>query len=208
MYEFFKNEKGDAIVEATILFPIMIMIIAGITILSIYLPTKGVLQHATKKAGNAVAVEYSDTWVEFDKGEFGFKEKSNLGTEHVYKALFNSIDVAKAEEIVKITYEKSITPKLGELKVEAKVKNYVIYKEVIVMTQKTIPSPVNLSFVGFPKEIIIDVQSIHVVQNGDELVRNIDIARDVVLFLDEKYKISEMLSSVTGFLSNAAKQEG
>lgn len=72
---------------------------------------------------------------------------------------------------------------------------------------RTIPMPVDLSFVGFPSEIPVTVTSTAVVQNGDEFVRNMDLARDLTLFLAEKFNLTDMLDGVaelgrkfTGFL--------
>lgn len=42
--------RGDAVVEATILFPIIIMVFAGLVLLAMYLPTRAALQQATQYA--------------------------------------------------------------------------------------------------------------------------------------------------------------
>ena len=95
----------------------------------------------------------------------------------------------------------------GELSVEYGVVNYIVYKEIVVTATRTIPMPVDLSFVGFPSEIPVTVTSTAVVQNGDEFVRNMDLARDLTLFLAEKFNLTDMLDGVaelgekfTGFL--------
>jgi hypothetical protein len=78
----------------------------------------------------------------------------------------------------------------GRVDVEYEVKNYVIYQEVVVRVKQTIPMPVNLSFIGFPRDLEITQEARAVVQNGDEFVRNIDIAKDMVIWLDNKFNIS------------------
>ena len=78
---------------------------------------------------------------------------------------------------------------MGELEVACKVNNFVVYKEIVVTATRTIPIPVDLSLVNFPKEIPITVSSTAVVQNGDEFVRNIDIAKDFVQYLDKRYNL-------------------
>ena len=49
--------------------------------------------------------------------------------------------------------------------------------------------PVDLSFVKFPKEIPITVSSTADVLNGDEFIRNMDLAVELVAYLDEKYNL-------------------
>ena len=58
--------------------------------------------------------------------------------------------------------------------------------------------PIDLSFVMFPKEIPITVSSTAAVLNGDEFVRNMDLAVELMSYLDEKYNlhVSEFTSSL------------
>lgn len=58
--------------------------------------------------------------------------------------------------------------------------------------------PVDLSFVKFPSEIPITVSSTAVVLNGDEFIRNMDLAVELVAYLDEKYNlhIKELTSTM------------
>lgn len=206
------NDRGDAVVEAAILVPIMMMIYLGLVLLAMYLPTRALLQRATQYAATALATEQSDTWLRYDdKGMkyYWVTKKDNL--DNVYVALFSSIsskkDGGEADSIVSYIAEQSIQATPGKLEVEYAVNNYVIYKEISLTATKTIPIPIDLSFVRFPTEIPVTVTSTAVVQNGDEFVRNMDIAVDVAKWLDAKYKISDMFSKVgelfnkaTGFL--------
>ena len=70
--EFISDTSGDAVVEATVLFPIMIMIFAALVLLSIYLPARAVLQRATQFAATALANEASDTWLFFDESSMSY----------------------------------------------------------------------------------------------------------------------------------------
>lgn len=209
---FREDTAGDAIVEATILLPIMMMIYAGLVLLSIYLPTRALLQRATQYAATAIATQRSDTWLYYDEDVMQYRwigSKEEL--DNVYLALFKAIgsgeDGGEAETIVSKVEGQGFQCLPGELRVVYRVTNFVIYKEVHITATRTIPSPVDLSFVGFPKEIPITVSSTAVVQNGDEFVRNMDIAVDVAEWLDEKYEIfavfdkaKELLEKVNGFL--------
>lgn len=199
--DFIHNDRGDAVVEAAILLPIMMMIYLGLVLLAMYLPTRALLQRATQYAATALATEQSDTWLRFDDTNMEYywiSSKNNL--DNVYVALFSSIaskqDGGEAESIVSYIADKSIQATPGKLEVEYEVTNYVIYKEISLTATKTIPIPIDLSFVSFPKEIPITVTSTAVVQNGDEFVRNMDIAVDVAKWLDNKYQISDVFGKV------------
>ena len=208
---FFQDTRGDAVVEATILFPIMIMIFAGLVLLSIYLPYRAVLQRATQYAATALATEQSDTWLSYDESTMKYDRASGKGElPNVYVAVIDSVfsgnGAGKAETIVTEMERTEGVSARGTLEVTCKVKNYVIYKEIIVTATRTVPSPVDLSFVGFPKEIPITVSSVAVVTNGDEFIRNVDLAGDFLKYVDEKYdlgigeNIGKLFDSITSFL--------
>ena len=201
-------------VEATILFPIIIMVFAGLVLLAMYLPTRAALQQATQYAATAIATERSDTWLRHDPDSMTYyweTDRGELGS--VYGALLGALtgnkrdDADNAEQAVINMEANGVLEPAGELSVEYGVVNYIVYKEIVVTATRTIPMPVDLSFVGFPSEIPVTVTSTAVVQNGDEFVRNMDLARDLTLFLAEKFNLTEMLDGVaelgrkfTGFL--------
>lgn len=194
---FWQDESAIAtVVEATILFPIMLMIFAGIVLLSMYLPIRATLQTATQQAATAIATERSDTWLTFDESamELRFITPALDGRlPNVYASVFRAFipesdHVGRAEAIVTQIERNSLTLTAGDLTVESAIVNFVVYKEVVVTATRTIQSPVNLSFVGFPSEIPITVTSRAVVANGAEFVRNMDMAVDVVLWLGEEFE--------------------
>ena len=204
------STEGYAVVEATILFPIIMMIFAGLVLLAMYMPSRAALQRATQYAATAMATEQSDTWLEFDTGEMEYQwitRKDDLP--NVYVALVSSFfkgnTPERAETIVRTIEDNGITQTAGELTVQCEIHNYVIYKELAITATRTIPVPVDLSFVGFPTEIPLTVTSTAVVQNGDEFVRNIDIAADFISYLQEKYNLpfdhlSEYINKAWEFL--------
>jgi Flp pilus assembly protein TadG len=216
-----RDESGGAVVEAAILFPIILMIFFALVLLSFYLPTRAALQRATQYAATAIATERSDTWIYYDEASMRYSLRTHRSDlDNVYVAAIKSVTSGansdKAEKVV-ANFEKRVvlTPAGnaggldGNLKVEFGVVNYIVYKEIIVTATRTIPMPINLSFVKFPTEIPITVTSTAVVQNGDEFVRNMDIAVDFVKYIDEQLGISSseafqtfssIMDKVSGFL--------
>ena len=201
------DERGGVIVEATILFPIIIMVFAGLFLLSVYLPVRAQLQRATQYVANGMAASRSDGSVTFDENGYslvgGDEEFAN-----VYAAMFSKdISSAEAKKIIINKFGANGMLSAKGLSVECGVHNYVVYKEVYVTATKSIKPPVNLSLVGFPETIDMTVTSTAVVQNGDEFVRNFDLGVDFVDYLAQKAgvdlsKAMDKVEELMGWLHN------
>jgi len=198
-----EDSNGDAAVEATILFPIMIMIFAALVLLSVYLPARAALQRAAQHTATALATESSDTWLFFDEDSMSYyREYDRKQLKNVYADLFTgSSDISsKGEAIIIDNENRSITSKTGNLIVEeCLIINRILYKEVIVTATREFPVPVDLSFIGFPGSISITATSVAVVQNGDEFIRSVDIAGDFAAFIVEKYNLFNITDAINSF---------
>jgi len=193
------DEKGQAFVEATILFPIMIMIFAALVLLSIYLPTRGALQRATQHAATAIATVESDTWIFFDENTMShYWENNKDNLQNVYAALFSAMgDIQSIAESIVIEIEgRNLSSKGGDLTVQSQVIDHIVYKEIIVRATREFSIPLDLSFVSFPRTIPVTVTSTAVVQNVEEFVRNVDMAIDFSNFIFEKFGISDLTSNI------------
>ena len=198
-----RNTKGDAAVEATILFPVMIMIFAALVLLSIYLPAQAALQRATQQAATALATESSDTWLFFDEGHMTYyRQTDKKQLANVYVDLFAGTGDtgSKGEVIVTGSENQNISSKAGRLTVdECRIINRLLYKEVIVTATREFQIPVDLSFIGFPESVSITATSVAVVQNGDEFIRNVDIAGVFADFITEKYNLFNITEAISSF---------
>jgi Flp pilus assembly protein TadG len=206
-----KDTTGDAVVEATILFPIMIVIFAALVLLAVYMPTRAALQLATQHAAVTLATEISDTWLYFDESEMllrNFDNRNRLG--NVYADLFSSrSDIRdKGEAIVTYIENRSISSKAGELTVDVYSVNYILFREIVVTAIREFQMPVDLSFIGFPETISVSVTGAAVVQNGDEFIRNIDIAGDFFEYIIEKYNLHNITDVISSFGSKLSELLG
>jgi len=192
-----RDTNGDVVVEAAILFPVIIMIFAALVLLAMYLPQRAVLQEAAQAAVVAIATERSDTWIAFDGNgdrieRYDQPRQPNVYTGFIRNAFFNrSVGRQKAGSIVETLVARGFISSPGRISIEYDVINYIIYQEVIVNVSQSIPMPVNLSFIGFPESITLTQEARAVVQNGDEFVRNVDIAKDMAIWLEKKFGGSE-----------------
>ena len=82
----------------------------------------------------------------------------------------------------------------SDLTVEYGVVNYIIYKEIVVTASRSVPVPLNLTMFGIPRRMELTVTSIAVVQNGDEFIRNMDLAVEI---MDDLFDLSETFSGLT-----------
>ena len=197
-----KCQRADAVVEAAILFPIMIMIFAALVMLAIYLPTRGALQHATQYAATALATPQGDTWLFFDEESMSYYWANNKNDlRSVYTTFFRGAGniQEKAADIVTNIESRSITSKSGTLDVSAGTTNRLIYREVVVTATRTYTMPVKLSFIRFPETFAITVTSTAVVHNGDEFIRNVDIAADFVSFITDRYELTNITDTIKSF---------
>lgn len=181
-----KKSKAYAVVEATILFPIIMMIFAGLFLLSVYLPTRTILQRGTQYAAEGIATARSDTWVAFDPEGYSWLSDAR----NVYAVLFGKAEDADAESAVRKCTENGLMLRRGDMSVTCQINNYVIYQEVVVTATDVVRVPIDLSFIKFPNTIDLTTSSTAVVQNGDEFVRNMDIAADFVKYLDQRFNLS------------------
>lgn len=206
MEQFIKEQKGMIVVQATILFPIIIMILFALIILSMTLPTRAVLQNIAQETATAMAIQRSDTWVNYGKdtnGNYVYyveTDKSNLT--NVYVSVLSSFfteDSSKITEVVTDKYDdtKIIYKFNGDLEVEVGVINCVIYREIIVSVTKNIDLMINLEFINFPTKIPVSATAMATVQDSDELIRNVDMVVNVVKDIDEEYGISTKFEKVT-----------
>ena len=196
------DTSGDAVVEATILFPVMILVFAGLVLLSIYLPARAVLQNATQYAAIVLATEISDTWLFFDEGSMSFYRETNINSlKNVYAGLFTGTgDIGQTgESIVTYMENKSVSSNSGVLSVESSIINRILYKEVVITATREFMIPVDLSLIGFPRTILITTTSTAVVQNADEFIRNINMASDFVEFIIERYNLHNVTDAIGTF---------
>ena len=199
--QLWRDSRGDAVVEAAMLFPIMILICAALVLLSIYMPLRAAMQRSTQYAATAIATERSDTWLRHEPDSLRYRwitDKRELG--NVYASLIGALagnrrdDADNAETTVKNMEQQNILKPSSDLTVEYGVVNYIIYKEIVVTASRSVPVPLNLTMFGIPRRMELTVTSIAVVQNGDEFIRNMDLAVEI---MDDLIDLSETFSGLT-----------
>ena len=204
---FFTGSRGDAVVEAAILFPFMIIVFSALVLLAGYLPARSALQRATQYTATALATERSDTWLFFNKYGSTYRWESNKDNlPGIYASVFSDSDFLqeKAEAIVAMEESRNLSSKAGKLDVDCHLVNKIIYKEVVVTAKREYTMPINLSMFGIPGEVPITVTSTAVVQNADEFIRNLDLIIDFADYILEKFGLTDIAESIGTFGEKAA----
>jgi len=194
--KFYKNEKGDAVVEATFLFPIIIMIFAGLVWLAITLPQAAILQRAVQYAATSLAPEQTDTgytfnvdkmqaewdmqlyntWMDAITYNYDWSKNGNPLLQRFLWFIDYTNVKGRANEIVEKVVNSDILNKGGKCKVDVDYRRTFLYSELEVTAAQVIKTPINLSFVGFPSEITITQSAVCATKDGDSFLRNVDDA--------------------------------
>ena len=193
------NTRGDAIVEAAILFPIMILIFAGLVLLAVYLPTRSALQRATQFAATAVATECSDSWLFADLNTASCEWKMGKAElKNVYAALFpGSIEIDdKANKLVTLAESRRLGSNENALSVECSLVNKIIYEEIVVTATRNFKFPFSLSMFGIKDSISVTVTSTAAVQNADEFVRDVDLGIDFAGYIRDRFNLTDITDSI------------
>ena len=221
-----KEERGVIILEATIYFPIVIFTVIAMIYFGMVKYQQSVLTFQVEKTailgGREVAyqgykeLETNQTKksaaVDLEPG-VAFSMSDGSGTmnqdaaKNYYEQhsdhLYNEWKFNYSQEAytLKGELEEALTQKSFLTGVEANasvnISNYVIGKSIEVTATYGLKSPRFLSLVGVPLDLKIGSSVIQNASNPTELVRNIDLAGDLINFLLERFGVKDQ---VDGFL--------
>ena len=203
------RDGGFAVIEAVVVFPIMLMVFLALIMLAIYLPQNAMLQRSTQLAATAIATEMGDTWVYYDKDSLSYKRNTSVSQlPFIYTALFSpgtDDKATKAVAVVRKVDEVENLPLIanGDLEVKCSITNYVVYKEISVTSTRKIKIPVDFSLIKFPDIFVMSVTAKAVVKDGDDFVRNIDLGASFLTWLEEQcggFGLTDAMGSVGGYL--------
>lgn len=200
-----KNQKGNAIVEATIVFPIIIMIVIVLFYAALFLCQKANLQANLQTALlyyknaetdtyvqvvgsnddqgstnilNLHANKYTEPNLQFPYRNFLMNTKNSSGD---FKGLFNKIagQMFFQSSDVEVTY---------------KTRNAILYQDITATATQKVKIPVDFKLLGIDPEITLSTEARVVVTDPDEFVRTSQLVGDVVA----DTKLGEAISNAEG----------
>ncbi len=218
MKKLWKCEDGLAVVEATILLPVCMLMIIALYYASIFL-----CQRANLQANLNIALTYyknaeSDTFVQAKEqmqfqntdstiGAVGssYGETSKLFPYRFFGMQFRS---ASFESLFRSICGNMFFDTGENVRLSVKSENFVIYKKITASAAQTVRPAVSLAVIGMPEEMEITASGEAVVTDADEFIRNTDFAADLISNTALGAKIGDIADSVCGFYNKFKEKFG
>lgn len=192
MSRLMKSENGHVIVEATMLMPFCIITVIAMYYASIFMCQKAILQANVENALIYYKNTESDTYVDAKANmdfsmtddivsAVGSSFSDNLQYQFPYRFFRMDIQNDDVEMFIQSMCKNMFFDDgNGEsIRITVKTENYIVYKTITAaITQKVAPA-ISLSSVGLPNDLIIEVNDMAVISDGDEMIRNVDFAIDI-----------------------------
>ena len=188
MQRFRKSEQGTAMIEATLMLPFCMIMIIGVLYAALYLCQKANIQANLETALLYYKGAESDTYVEaktkMDYDGSGLEAVgSNFGTVRYlnpYRFFFMNFKENNYKSFFKSICGHMFFDSGENVTITAQRHNYVFYKSIEATATQTVKPPINLTMVGGPEEMTIEVTGKVVINDGDDFIRNVDFAIDLL----------------------------
>ena len=230
MYKILKSQKGYAIVEATVIYPITIMTFFVLLYLSLFLCQRANLQANLEDALIYYKNVGSDSYVSVDS-KMGFTDeevtvsaKGNSyhvnGKLNPYRKLGNALVKGFQEAVGIQTGESDFTKFFrsssghmffddgSNVSITYNEDDFVIYKRITATATQTVNAPINLAMVGGKNAMVISAQASVVVVDGDDMIRDIDFAGHLIDNSVVGEKIREVTGKITEFYGKLKEKLG
>lgn len=214
MRRFWKKEQGDTIVEATIVYPVTIMVFFVLLYASIFLCQRANLQANLEDALVYYKNVGTDTYVYVNDKMAFHKEGETISADgnryevsrklnpyrRIGKAIGNAIgyeeiNSGKFSEFFHSSCGHMFFSRGSNVKVELEsVTDAIIYKKIKAKATQTVETPINIAMVGAANSMTIAAEATVVVIDGDDTIRDIDFAGDIV----KNTKFGEAVTDVAG----------
>lgn len=197
MGKLYKEEKGLAVVEATILLPFCMIMVIALYYAAIFMCQKANMQANLQNALLYYKNVESDTYVEASAnmaytaadGTISAVGGSYREPQYLFPYRFFGM---KFKESSFTSFFRTMCGYMffdtgSNIDLKAKASNYVIYKELTATAVQTVKPAVSLSMAGVPDSMVISCTASAAVSDSDDFIRNTDFAVDIV----EDTKIGE-----------------
>ncbi len=205
MMKALKNQEGDVVVEAAVIFPAAILIVIILLYLSIILFWKANLQAGLETALTYYKSSVTDMYVSVKKGAgYEVVDGTTSAEGNLYSA-FSPINpygelfgnVHELNETDFTSFFNSVIgnmPFSGDVEIKFSYKNYIVYKELKASAIQTIKLPIDFSFIGLDNKYTITADAKIAVSDHDDMIRNTDYA----VILLGKTKLGDAASNIVG----------
>ena len=203
LIKFTKDNNAMAVVEATILFPIIIMTFIAFILLAVYLPTSVAVGRSAAKAAVIVSASQSDLGYTYNTADnTAGIDFDRIRSENVYVKMFTS-DFDRSEELGMDILEKYVneaffagTGTQLTVRIDPHDKRFF----VLVQAEQTMKMPFNFPILPFSNEFTVKATRRAMIRDTDEFIRNMDIVYD--LTIKKSQKVNKTLGNMSSFWDN------
>lgn len=185
-----EDEKGVAVVEATLLLPFCIIMIIALYYAAIFLCQKANLQANLENSLIYYKNLESDTYVlassamayNSEGGTVSAEGSSYGPTSYLFPYRFLTMKFSEAD------FKSFFHSMCGymffdtgeNVEITTKETNYVVYKEITATATQTVKPAISLEMVGMPDELVISATGTVVVSDTEDFIQNTDFVIDIV----------------------------
>jgi len=215
-----KSEKGEAVIEATLIYPIVFFVTAFIILLGLY-EMQGVLEYSCAQyianytsrlitePGYENYGEINNNNIDF-KSVDAFRDDKDKFSAHIYRRInYNGVQKNAMQNKLEGMVSGSKLLKIDNTNCSVKFKRTILNTTVIVTVEDSITMPGFLNYIGLDNKWQRSVTATAVVTDPAEFIRNFDMAQDAVTYVLDKLglgdKIEPLLEKVTGFYNKYIK---
>lgn len=213
MGKWIKNEKGLAVVEATLLLPFCFIMIIALYYAAIFMCQRANLQANVQNAliyykntdSDNFVTASSDMAYEKAEGTISAVGSSYQAPEDDYSKSFpyRFLSFKFSEDVFQSFFRSMVGYMFfdnGEnVQISADSKNYIVYKTITATATQTVKPAISLKMVGGSDTITISATATAVVTNSDDFIRNTDFVVDVVSKTKLGQKASELIDKAWDF---------
>lgn len=214
MWKKWKEESGIIMVEASIYFPIVIFTVFAMIYFGMVKYQESILTFQVEKlavlGGREIAFQGYEVFGSDESlmsGAVDFKSENDFSSqmkgyysrhsEHLYnewKFNYSKEEGRLESELSEMLSSRSFLTGV-EATADVSISNYVIGKSLTVKASYGLKSPKFLEYVGVPLDLTLKTNVIQSASNPTELVRNIDLATDLIDFLLKRFGVKDRVDS-------------
>ena len=189
------KSSGSAIIEYTIVFPLVLLVFFALFYAGFVLRQRAVLDSAVNRGVIYGARLLGDPQYETivsgvgaggdaldcENANFNFNSQFDI---EPYRYVFDFRGTQEKAKVKAMTEEiiksNSFLTGNNEPTVECEYKNYVFYQEITVKAKQEFPLPEILKLVGVEDKLTLESIAVQSVTDPDEFIRNVDLTIDVI----------------------------
>lgn len=219
-YTSLRSEKGEAVIEATLVYPIVFFIVGFIILFGLY-EMQGVLEYSCAQyiasyTTKLITEPGYENYGEINDNDIDFKSVNKFSNDkekfsaNMYRRINNNkISKDKMKEKLENMVNSSKLLKIDNTECTVNFKRSLLNTTIVVTVKDNIKMPDFLKYIGLDDNWSRSVTATSVVTDPAEFIRNLDMAQDVINYILDKLglsgRIETLINKVSDFYSKYIK---